>query len=187
MQSVGQILQSTEFKKFFTDLSKADYESVSNQRFLKFPLLIVNLIFFDTQITKRQIKILIFIMRFSFGCKQAVASLKLTDFQKIGFYSSDITKELIQLVEKKYIGWDKAKDLMWIDRALLSNSLAKDENYASEILRRNLANHFKQKKQLTSKNSTNPLDIPTKSNSDRYGKIIKDTSYRYLNSSVDKA
>ena len=159
MQSVKEILQSKDFKNKLHDFSKADFETISSQRFLKFPILIVNLIFFDKQITKRQIKILIFIMRFSFGCKHAVARLKLTDFQKIGFYSSDISKELERLVAKNYIGWDKETETMWINRTQLSESLAKDESYASEILRRNLVNHFKKRKYSTSKNSsqiTNP-------------------------------
>ena len=185
MQSVKEILQLKDFKSKLHDVSKADFETISSQRFLKFPLLIVNLIFFDRQITKRQIKILIFIMRFSFGCKQAVAHLKLTDFQQIGFYSSDITKELECLEKKNYIGWDKDTETMWINRILLSESLAKDESYASDILRRNLVNHFKKKKYSTSNNSTKASDTTTKSDTDRYGKINKDSSYKYLNSVVD--
>lgn len=185
MQSVGEILQSKEFRRTFESFSRADYDTISSQRFLKFPLLIVNLIFFDRAITKRQIKILIFIMRFSFGCKQAVAHLKLTDFQKIGFYSSDISKELERLVKKNYIGWDKEAETMWINRIQLSESLAKDESYASDILRRNLVNHFKKKKYSTSKNSPKTTNSTTKSNTDRYGKINIDSNYKYLNSVVD--
>ncbi len=185
MQSVKEILQSGKFKETLNAISKADYDTISSQRFLKFPLLIVNLIFFDRAITKRQIKILIFIMRFSFGCKQAVAHLKLTDFQKIGFYSSDISKELERLVKKNYIGWDKEAETMWINRIQLSESLAKDESYASDILRRNLVNHFKKKKYSTSKNSNKTSNTTTKSNTDRYGKINIDSSYKYLNSVVD--
>jgi hypothetical protein len=180
MQSVGEILQSKEFRKNFESFSRADFDAISSQRFLKFPLLIVNLIFFDTAITKRQIKILIFIMRFSFGCKQAVAHLKLTDFQKIGFYSSDISKELERLVKKNYIGWDKEAETMWINR----ETLAKDESYASDILRRNLVNHFRKRKYSTSKNLNKTPDTTTKSNTDRYGKINIDSSYKYLNSVV---
>ena len=185
MQSVKEILQSERFKDTLNTISKADYDTISSQRFLKFPLLIVNLIFFDTAITKRQIKILIFIMRFSFGCKQAVAHLKLTDFQKIGFYSSDISKELERLVKKNYIGWNKETETMWINRILLSESLAKDESYASDILRRNLVNHFKKKKYSTSNKSSHNTNATTKSDTDRYGKINIDSSYKYLNSVVD--
>lgn len=185
MQSVGEILQSKEFKKTFESLSRADFDTISSQRFLKFPILIVNLIFFDKQITKRQIKILIFIMRFSFGCKQAVAHLKLTDFKKIGFYSSDIAKELERLEKKNYIGWDREAETMWINRILLSESLAKNESYASDILRRNLVTHFKKKKYSTSNNSLKTTNPTTKSDTDRYGKINIDSSYKYLNSVVD--
>ncbi len=124
-------------------------------------------------------------MRFSFGCKQAVAHLKLTDFQKIGFYSSDISKELERLVKKNYIGWDKEAETMWINRIQLSESLAKDESYASDILRRNLVNHFKKKKYSTSKNLNKTPNTTTKSNADRYGKTNIDSSYKYLNSVVD--
>lgn len=185
MQSVKEILQRGEFKDTLNTISKADYDTISSQRFLKFPLLIVNLIFFDRAITKRQIKILIFIMRFSFGCKQAVAHLKLTDFQKIGFYSSDISKELERLVKKNYIGWDKEAETMWINRIQLSESLAKDESYASEILRRNLVNHFKRRKYSTCKNSPETTNTTTKQDNDRYKKINIDSSYKYLNSVVD--
>ncbi len=186
MHSVGEILKETKFKKTFEDLSKPDFKEVSKLPFLKLPLLIENLIFFDTQITKRQIKILLFIMRFSFGCKKATAYLKLTDFYKIGFYSGDITKELTRLIEKQYIGWNKASEEMWINRRLLSELLAKDEEFASEILRRNLVNHFQKKKYSTSNNDQLATSVKAKSDSYRYKQINIDSSYRYQNDSVDK-
>ena len=186
MQSVGEILKETKYKKTFEDLSKPNFKEVSKLPFLKLPLLIENLIFFDTQITKRQIKMLLFIMRFSFGCKKATAYLKLTDFYKIGFYSGDISKELTRLIEKQYIGWDKDNEEMWINRRLLSKLLAKDEEYASEILRRNLANHFKKKKYSTSTDDQLATDTKGKSDPYRYRKISIDSSYRYQDDSVDK-
>jgi hypothetical protein len=186
MQSVGEILNENKFKRTFDDLSKPDYKEVSKLPFLKLPLLIENLIFFDTQITKRQIKILLFIMRFSFGCKKATAYLKLTDFYKIGFYSGDITKELTRLIEKQYIGWDKANEEMWINRRLLRKLLAKDEEFASEILRRNLVNHFRNKKYSTSKNTQLATDAKAKSDPYRYKQINIDSSNRYQFSDVDK-
>ncbi|MBN1374135.1 hypothetical protein JW962_02260 [Candidatus Dojkabacteria bacterium] len=185
MQSVGEILNENKFKKTFEDLSKPDFKEVSKLPFLKLPLLIENLIFFDTEITKRQIKILLFIMRFSFGCKKATAYLKLTDFYKIGFYSGDITKELTRLIEKQDIGWDKANEEMWINRRLLGKLLAKDEEFASEILRRNLVNHFPKKKYSTSKDTQLTTDTKAKSDSYRYKQINIDSSNRYQFSDVD--
>lgn len=186
MHSVGEILQTEQFKGTLKDLSKPYFKEVSKLPFLKLPLLIENLIFFDTQITKRQIKILLFIMRFSFGCKKATAYLKLTDFYKIGFYSGDITKELTRLIEKQYIGWDKDNEEMWINRRLLSKLLAKDEEFASEILRRNLVSHFQKKKYSTSTHAQLATDTKAKSDSYRYKQINIDSSNRYQSDSVDK-
>lgn len=186
MQSVGEILKTEQFKGTLQDLSKPNYKEASKLPFLKLPLLIENLIFFDTQITKRQIKILLFIMRFSFGCKKATAYLKLTDFYKIGFYSGDITKELTRLIDKQYLGWDREKEEMWINRRLLSKLLAKDEEFASEILRRNLVNHFQKKKYSTSTDVQLATDTKGKLDSYRYKQINIDRSYRYQEPNVDK-
>ena len=125
-------------------------------------------------------------MRFSFGCKKATAYLKLTDFYKIGFYSGDITKELTRLIEKQYIGWDKDNEEMWINRRLLSKLLAKDEEFASEILRRNLVSHFQKKKYSTSNDNQLAIDTKAKSDSYRYKQVNIDSSNRYTKKNVDK-
>lgn len=185
MQSVGDILKNKPFTKLLNESTKPDFKKVSKLPFLKQPLLILNLILQDKFLTKRQIRIINFIERFSFGCKKATALLKLTDFYKISFYSSDITKELNKLVDKKYIGWDREKEEMWIHRRLLSESLAQDESYASEILRRNLVNHYQKKKCITSNNKQLATDTKAEASPYRYRKINIDNSNRYQNGIVD--
>ena len=62
--------------------------------------------------TKRQLNILFLIWRCSYGFGKKVAILKKGDFQDVGIYPSDITKELNYLAEAKVIFWDEANDLI---------------------------------------------------------------------------
>lgn len=62
--------------------------------------------------TKRQLNILFLIWRCSYGFGKKVAILKKSDFQVVGIYPSDITKELNYLAEAKVIFWDKVNDLI---------------------------------------------------------------------------
>ena len=65
-----------------------------------------------TDFTKRQLNILFLIWRCSYGFGKKVAILKKSDFQVVGIYPSDITKELNYLAEAKVIFWDKVNDLI---------------------------------------------------------------------------
>ena len=65
-----------------------------------------------TDFTKRQLNILFLIWRCSYGFGKKVAILKKGDFQVVGIYPSDITKELNYLAEAKVIFWDEANDLI---------------------------------------------------------------------------
>lgn len=65
-----------------------------------------------TDFTKRQLNILFLIWRCSYGFGKKVAILKKSDFQVVGIYPSDITKELNYLAEAKVIFWDEANDLI---------------------------------------------------------------------------
>jgi len=139
MEHIKEILDSCKAQRI--NMSPVPIEIIDKLEFLKNPLTLLNPIPFANIFTKRQIKILLFIARFSIGCRRFVANLKPSDFIEIGIYSSDIKSELLRLVEAQYIGWNKSKNNLWITEKLLSKSLIKQSPKVSEILSRNLVKH----------------------------------------------
>ncbi len=109
--------------------------------FLKFPLLLFNTLLFKESFTKRQLLIIMFITRFSIGCRRSTAHLKLSDFTEVGLWLPDVKKELLKLIKAGYIGWNKKTGNMWITQKLVSKSLTKNSKKVSEILTRNLVKH----------------------------------------------
>jgi len=182
MQSVGDLLQETKYQEF----TKPNYKELLKLTFLRYPLFLYELEILEPSITKRQIKILKIIARYSIGCKKATAYLNHSDFQKLGFYPSDITKELKKLVSKNYIGWDREKEEMWINKNLLSKSPTENPEFDSEILSKNLVNHSRNSKYFTNQNDKNTTDTKGKSDPYRYKQINIDSSNRYQSGSVDK-
>jgi hypothetical protein len=65
--------------------------------------------------TKRQLKILLLIVRFSAGCQKTYAVLRRNDFAYAGISPYCITDELKKLVKLRVIRWDPARDLVWIN------------------------------------------------------------------------
>lgn len=68
--------------------------------------------------TKRQIKILLLIIRFSYGCQKSYAVLKNKDFSYAQVSCYCIKDELRKLVEKRIIRWNPVKDMVWINKNL---------------------------------------------------------------------
>ena len=139
MEHIKDILNSYKAERI--NMSPVPIEIIDKLEFLKNPLTLLNPILFANIFTKRQIKILLFIARFSIGCRRSVANLKPSDFIEIGIYSSDIKSELLRLLEAQYIGWNKSTNNLWITEKLLSKSLTKQSSKVSEILSRNLVKH----------------------------------------------
>lgn len=127
MQSVGEILK--QYKKDITKQknSPVDFTDILSHEFLRLPLPLLNAILFDYKFTKRQIKILLFISRFSIGCRRSTALLKRVDFRQIGIHPSDVNHELKTLVNENFIGWKKSTNRLWITQKLLGNSPTKTE------------------------------------------------------------
>jgi len=65
--------------------------------------------------TKRQLKILLLILRFSAGCQKTYAVLRRNDFAYAGISAYCITDELKKLVKLRVIRWHAARDLVWIN------------------------------------------------------------------------
>jgi hypothetical protein len=65
--------------------------------------------------TKRQLKILLLIVRFSSGCQKTYAVLRRNDFAYAGISAYCITDELKKLVKLRVIRWHAARDLVWIN------------------------------------------------------------------------
>jgi phage replication O-like protein O len=68
--------------------------------------------------TKRQLKILLFIIRFSYGLDKKYAVLKKKDFFYAGISPYHVEGELKKLVIRGVIKWNPEMRLFWINRKL---------------------------------------------------------------------
>ena len=68
-----------------------------------------------SKFTRRQIKILLLILRYSTGYQKTYAVVRKSDFAMAGVSSAAITEELRRLYWLGVIRWDPAKDLIWIN------------------------------------------------------------------------
>lgn len=141
MKSVGQILKPYEKKLRRRYNAPVDMDDILKLEFLRNPYPLLDAILYSPNFTKRQIKILLFIARFSIGCRRSTAHLKQSNFKEIGIYPSDVKKELQKLKKQDFIGWNNGASRLWITRKLLSKTLTKPNEKVSEILTRNLVNH----------------------------------------------
>jgi len=140
MKSVGEYLKQN-FPELVERSTRPNIKDLESKGFFKFSNLLFESIIFNNSLSKRQIKILFLIIRFSIGCNRAVARLKPSDFTLVGIYSSDISNELNQLVLKELIVWKREANQMWITRKMVSESLQKSNKKFSKLLTRNLVKH----------------------------------------------
>jgi hypothetical protein len=89
-----------------------------------------------SNLTKRQLKILLLIVRFSSGCQKGYAVLRRNDFTYAGISPYCITNELETLVWLRVIKWDPARDLVWINPRLAEWAVARPGENPGENLRR---------------------------------------------------
>ena len=66
-------------------------------------------------LTKRQLKILLLILRYSAGYQKTYAVLRKSDFTYAGVPQSVITEELRKLFWLGVIRWDPSRDMVWIN------------------------------------------------------------------------
>lgn len=65
--------------------------------------------------TKRQLKILLLIIRFSSGYQKTYAVLRRTDFSYAGVSASCVKAELAKLCRQRVVYWYPEKDMVWIN------------------------------------------------------------------------
>jgi len=140
MKSVGEYLKQN-FPELVERSTRLNLKDLESKGFFKFSNILFESIIFNKSLSKRQIKILLLIVRFSIGCNRTVARLKPSDFTLVGIYSSDISAELNRLVLKEFIVWKRESNQMWITRKLVSESLPKSNKKVSKLLTRNLVKH----------------------------------------------
>lgn len=68
-----------------------------------------------SRFTKRQLKILLLIIRFSFGYQKTYALLRKNDFAYAGVADSCIKEELRKLERLRVLGWDTKRDTFWLN------------------------------------------------------------------------
>ena len=71
-----------------------------------------------SKFTRRQLKILLLLLRYSIGYQKTYAVLKKSDFTLAGVSPSAITEELRRLYWLGVIRWDPAKGIFWINQHL---------------------------------------------------------------------
>lgn len=68
--------------------------------------------------TKRQLKILLFIIRFSFGCNKKYAVFDKKDFFYAGISPYCVEDQVKKLLVRGVIKWNPEKRMFWINRNL---------------------------------------------------------------------
>ena len=68
-----------------------------------------------SRFTKRQLKILLLVIRFSSGYQKAYVLLRKNDFSYAGLSASCIKEELRKLVRMRVLRWDTQKDAFWLN------------------------------------------------------------------------
>lgn len=142
MKSAGEIIEERKQQLSRSTNGPVSIENILKLEFLRLPLPLLNVILFDNVFTKRQIKILLFIARFSIGCRRSTACLRQADFMLAGIHPSDIKRALLQLKAKGCIGWNRADNRLWIISKLLGDSRIKLDVKVGELLGRNLVKHL---------------------------------------------
>lgn len=124
-----------------------DYSDDLNNGFIQIPHSLLKVILFDKKLTKRQIKIILFIVRMSIGCNLFRANLKPKDFKLLGIHISDITRELKFLMDQNIIGWDREENRMWINYNFPKRSVSilpiEKEETLGKLLNTNLVEHIR--------------------------------------------
>ena len=69
-----------------------------------------------SKFTRRQIKILLLLLRYSVGYQKTYAILRKSDFALAGVSPSAITEELGRLYWLSVIRWDPAKGIIWVNQ-----------------------------------------------------------------------
>jgi hypothetical protein len=68
-----------------------------------------------SNLTKRQLKILLLIVRFSSGCQKNYEVLRKSDYAYAGISPYCVTGELEKLVKLRVVKWDPKRDLVWLN------------------------------------------------------------------------
>ncbi|MFW5916422.1 MAG: replication protein, partial [Bacteroidota bacterium] len=140
--------------------------------------------------SKRQLNILFLIWRCSYGFNRKVAKLKKSDFQYVGVYPADITKELKYLKETKVIFWDEENNLIAFNkdydrwRISLSRSVVEGKVEVGEILKRQFEEFGKTLNEDIGKILNLPVDNSEKvgktpnTNDEKFSKTLSENNAR---------
>jgi hypothetical protein len=90
------------------------------------------------KLTSMEIRVLLLIIRASWGCHRDFAYLEVRDFEVYHLDQSDVRKTLKKLVEKKLIGWDQREKIMWITKHLLRDTPLEEQETMRSIIGKNL-------------------------------------------------
>lgn len=93
-----------------------------------------------SKFTRRQIKILLLLLRYSVGYQKTYAVVKKSDFAVAGVSPSVISEELRRLYWLSVIRWDPAKEIIWINQHFdewTVENVGENPGLASRIAARN--------------------------------------------------
>ena len=127
-------------------------------------------------LTKRQLKMLLLIVRFSYGYQKTYAILRRSDFLYAGLLPSCITSELKKLSHRGVIGWDITRDLVWIN-SYLGQWSSESARYDSHIFFKIAAKNSPKWQLAICQNSKGKVDETASVYKKRNKKITKDTFF----------
>ncbi|MFQ5493238.1 MAG: replication protein [Candidatus Dojkabacteria bacterium] len=149
MKSANDIITSEEFIKKQQEILKLDSSILKRGDFLKLPNRILYNILFNKELSKREVKAMLLILRCTLGCQKVSAEIKRGYFALINIYFTDATEVLKNLEEKGLIQWDMRKNIITLTVRLIHKEGGYDEKLLSKALSQNLAKHSKSSEQNT--------------------------------------
>lgn len=143
-----------------------------------------------SDLTKRQLKILFMLVRFSFGCQKDYAVLKNNDFTYSGVSPFCIKKELKKLTDRRVIRWNPGTEIIWINKSLNEWGVDKHDDSAEKFSKLATKNLPKQQLRVYQNSNFRTAKMAISSNSNPEqdkGKIIPKENKEILNKKKEKA
>jgi phage replication O-like protein O len=89
-----------------------------------------------SDLTKRQLKILLLVVRFSAGCQKSYTILRKEDYAYAGLSPYCVAEELDELAKRKVIGRNRRRDIVWINPKVNEWKADRRGNESRDNLRR---------------------------------------------------
>ncbi|MDX8047135.1 replication protein [Gracilibacillus sp. S3-1-1] len=106
--------------------------------------------------TKRQINLILFIWRLSYGTGQKACKIaKFTSFEQVGMYKQDVKKELVFLRECAVLEWEEESMVFSINKHYQNWQVTPNKKWDNEAFNQLIYENIKRKKATNTKEESN--------------------------------